>query len=288
MKVRKAVIPAAGWGTRFLPVSKAVPKEALPIVDKPVIQYAVEEAAASGIEHVVLVTSQNKKAVEDYFDRNVELEGILEGKGDTARLEQVRSLAGLVEVSAVRQQEQLGLGHAVLTAKNLVGGEPFAVLLPDDVFDAGTPVIRQLLDVFERHGAGVVAVNPVADEDVSRYGIIEGERVEGGAYKLSRLVEKPPVSEAPSRLAIVGRYVFTPEIFDALERTQPGAIGEIQLTDAMNAVAQEQGLYAIEYEGDYLDAGTPLGMVKSSVHEALKRPEMGPALRAWLTDKLRG
>ena len=250
MKVRKAVIPAAGWGTRFLPASKAVPKEALPIVDKPVIQYAVEAAAASGIEHVVLVTSQNKKAVEDYFDRNVELEGILEGKGDAARLEQVRALAGLVEVSSVRQQEQLGLGHAVLTAKNLVGGEPFAVLLPDDVFDAGTPVTRQLLDVFERHGAGVVAVNPVADEDVSRYGIIEGERVQGGAYKLSRLVEKPPLSEAPSRLAIVGRYVFTPEIFDALERTQPGAIGEIQLTDAMNAVAQEQGLYAVEYEGE--------------------------------------
>ena len=223
MKVRKAVIPAAGWGTRFLPASKAVPKEVLPIIDKPVIQYAVEEAAASGIEHVVLVTSQNKKAVEDYFDRNFELESVLEAKGDAARLEQVRALASLVEVSSVRQQEQLGLGHAVLTAKNVVGNEPFAVILPDDVFDAATPVTRQLLGVFERYGAGVVAVNSVADEDVSRYGIIDGERVEGGAYKLSRLVEKPPLSEAPSRLAIVGRYVFTPEIFDALERTKPGA-----------------------------------------------------------------
>ena len=288
MKVRKAVIPAAGWGTRFLPASKAVPKEALPILDTPVIQYAVEEAVASGIEHIVLVTSQNKRALEDYFDRNFELESILEAKGDESRAKKVRALASLAEISSIRQQEQLGLGHAVLTAKNVVGNEPFAVILPDDVFDAKVPVVRQLLDVFERHGGSVVAVNTVSDEDVSRYGTIDGERLDDGAYKLSRLVEKPPLSEAPSRLAIAGRYVFTPEIFAKLERTKPGAIGEIQLTDGMNALAQDQGFYALEYEGEYLDAGTPLGMVKSSIHEALKRPDMGPDLRAWLARKLSG
>lgn len=286
LKIRKAVIPAAGWGTRFLPVTKAVPKEALPIVDRPVIQYAVEEAVASGIEQVILVTSENKKSLEDYFSRNFDLEKVLAAKGDLVNAEKIRGLASLAKISSIRQQDQLGLGHAVLTAKDAVGNEPFAVILPDDVFDAKVPVLRQLIDVFERYGGSVVGVNMVAERDVSRYGVVDGERLDSGYYKLNKLVEKPRLSEAPSRLAIVGRYVFTPEIFVKLEETKPGAIGEIQLTDAMNELAQERGLYAVEYEGEYLDAGTPLGMVKSSVREALTRPDMGPELRAWLANKL--
>ena len=286
MSIRKAVIPAAGWGTRFLPISKTVPKEALPLVDRPVIQYAIEEAAASGVDHVILVSSQNKKAVEDYFDRNFELEAVLERKGDERRLEELRRLASLVELSTVRQQEQLGLGHAVLTAKNLVGGEPFAVILPDDVILAETPALKQLMGVYERHGASAVTVHEVAGGDVSRWGIIAGEPVGGRTHRLSRLVEKPKPEDAPSRLAIIGRYIFTPEIFDKLEGAEPGAIGEIQLTDGMNALARDQGLYALEYEGQYLDAGTPLGLIKASVTEALLRQDMGPELKRWLREQI--
>ena len=286
MSIRKVVIPAAGWGTRFLPVSKTVPKEALPLVDRPVIQYAVEEAVASGADQVILVSSQNKKAVEDYFDRTFDLETALERKGDERRLEEVRGLASLAEIHTVRQQEQLGLGHAVLTAKNLVGDEPFAVILPDDVILADVPALKQLIDVYERHGASVVAVHEVPDDEVSRYGIIAGEPAGPRVHRLSRLVEKPKLEETPSHLAIIGRYVFTPDIFAKLEQTTPGVIGEVQLTDGMNALAQEQGFYALEYEGEYLDAGTPLGLIKASVTMALRREDMGPELERWLREQV--
>ena len=285
MKVRKVVIPAAGWGTRFLPVTKVVPKEALPLIDRPVIHYAVEEAVASGIEQVILVSSQNKRAVEDYFDRSFELEAILDAKGDAERAEELRRLASLAEITTIRQKEQLGLGHAVLTAKNVVGNEPFAVILPDDIIEAATPALRQLLTVFERNGRSVVAVKPVPPEDVSRWGIIDGRRADDGTYALRRLVEKPSVADAPSNMAIIGRYVFTPEIFEELERVTPGAIGEIQLTDGMNALAGSQGFDALEFQGEHLDAGTPLGLIKASVTMALRRPDTAPEMRRWLREQ---
>ncbi|MSQ25285.1 MAG: UTP--glucose-1-phosphate uridylyltransferase GalU [Dehalococcoidia bacterium] len=288
MSVTKAVIPAAGWGTRFLPVSKVVPKEALPIIDTPVIQYAIEEAAKAGITQVILVTSQNKRAVEDYFDRSHELEALLEGKGDEKRLAEMRRVMGLVEIHAVRQRQQLGLGHAVLTARRLVGNEPFAVFLPDDVVVSKKPAIAQLMAVFERRKGSVLAVTPVPESEVSRYGVIEGTKAGARTYRLKRLVEKPRREDAPSNLAVIGRYVLTPEIFEELERVKPGAIGEIQLTDAIDGLIKRQPVFAVELEGELYDAGTPLGLLKASVAEALRRPEMAGDLRHWLRGRLRG
>ncbi len=287
MAVRKAVIPAAGWGTRLLPASKVVPKELLPLIDKPVIQFAVEEAAASGVSDVILVTSQNKRAIEDYFDRVFELEAVLSAKGNTVRLEQVTSVNNLANVYAVRQKEQLGLGHAVLTAKSLVGNEPFAVFLPDDVIDAEVPVLRQLLDVHERYGCSVLAVKRVEPEEVSRYGIIDAEEVAPRTHRVKRMVEKPRLEDAPSRLAIIGRYVLTPEVFERLENVEPGAIGEIQLTDGIGGLLEDQEVYALEYEGELLDAGTALGLLKSSVQMALKRPDIATEFRSWLEDVIK-
>jgi UTP--glucose-1-phosphate uridylyltransferase len=284
MRVRKAVFPAAGWGTRFLPATKAQPKEMLPLVDKPVIQYAVEEAVEAGIEQVIIVTSSQKRAIEDHFDINVELEHLLEAKGDIEMLRQIRAISDLAQVSYVRQKEQLGLGHAVLVAKELVGHEPFAVILSDDVVVGERPCIGQLVHAYQQTHCSVVAVTEVPPSETSRYGIIGGEPVPGEdrLYKVNELVEKPKPDEAPSNLAIIGRYVLTPKIFDKLEQTQKGAGGEIQLTDAIQALMQEQDVYGYAFEGDRYDAGTTMGWLKASVELALGRPDTGTEFRQYL------
>jgi UTP--glucose-1-phosphate uridylyltransferase len=287
MRVRKAVFPAAGWGTRFLPATKAQPKEMLPLVDRPVIQYAVEEAIAAGIEQVIIVTSSQKRAIEDHFDINRELEQHLEQRGEIEKLRQIRAISDLAQISYVRQKEQLGLGHAVLVAKELVGHEPFAVILSDDVVLDGRPCIGQLIDAYSEVHASVVAVMQVPHEETCRYGVIAGEPVSGeGAdprlYKVSRLVEKPNPEEAPSDLAIIGRYVLTPKIFDKLEQTPRGARGEIQLTDAIEALMQEQDVYGYAFEGVRYDAGTTMGWLEASVELALHRPDTGAEFRRYL------
>jgi UTP--glucose-1-phosphate uridylyltransferase len=287
MRVRKAVFPAAGWGTRFLPATKAQPKEMLPLVDKPIIQYAVEEAVAAGIEQVIIVTSSQKRAIEDHFDLNYELEHLLEEKGEIEKLRQVRHISDLAQVAYVRQKEQLGLGHAVLMAKDLIGHEPFAVMLPDDVVIADRPCIGQLIHAYHQTHASVVAVMEVPHEETRRYGIIGTEPVDdptnhGRLHRVTELVEKPNPSKAPSNLAIIGRYVLTPKIFDKLEQTTRGAGGEIQLTDALEAVMQEQGVYAYAFEGVRYDAGTTMGWLKASVELALARPDLGSEFATYL------
>jgi UTP--glucose-1-phosphate uridylyltransferase len=287
MRVRKAVFPAAGWGTRFLPATKAQPKEMLPLVDKPIIQYAVEEAVAAGIDQVIIVTSSQKRAIEDHFDLSYELENMLEEKGEIEKLRQVRHISDLAQIAYVRQKEQLGLGHAVLMAKDLIGHEPYAVILPDDVVIADRPCIGQLIHAYHEHHGSVVAVTEVPDEETSRYGVIAGERVESGSdadrtYRVSALVEKPEPGTAPSNLAVIGRYVLTPKIFDKLEQTQRGAGGEIQLTDAIQALMDEQSVFGYAYEGTRYDAGTTMGWLRASVELALARPEFSGDLREWL------
>ncbi|MFI5254813.1 MAG: UTP--glucose-1-phosphate uridylyltransferase GalU [Candidatus Limnocylindrales bacterium] len=287
MRVRKAVFPAAGWGTRFLPATKAQPKEMLPLVDKPVIQYAVEEAVAAGIEQVIIVTSSQKRAIEDHFDSNYELEQILEARGDIETLRRVRHISDLAQVSYVRQKEQLGLGHAVLMARELVGHEPFAVLLSDDVVVSMKPCIGQLIDAYLETHSSVVAVMPVPREDTSRYGIIEPDPDKDGhedprLHRLKGLIEKPSPRDAPSDLAVIGRYVLTPKIFEKLEQTPRGAGGEIQLTDAIEALMQEQSVYGYAFEGVRYDAGTTMGWLKASVELALERPDIGPEFRRYL------
>ena len=287
MRVRKAVFPAAGWGTRFLPATKAQPKEMLPLVDKPVIQYAVEEAVAAGIEQVIIVTSSQKRAIEDHFDLNFELEHMLEEKGDIERLRQVRHITDLAQVAYIRQKEQLGLGHAVLMAKDLIGHEPFAVILPDDVVIGDRPCIGQLIHAYHQHHGSVVAVMEVPEDETQRYGVIGGERVGGDAdgdrtYQVSQLVEKPEPGTAPSNLAVIGRYVLTPKIFDKLEQTKRGAGGEIQLTDAIHALMDEQSVFGYAFEGRRFDAGTTMGWLQASVELALARPEFGSEFRAFL------
>jgi UTP--glucose-1-phosphate uridylyltransferase len=291
MRVRKAVFPAAGWGTRFLPATKAQPKEMLPLVDKPVIQYAVEEAVAAGIEQVIIVTSSQKRAIEDHFDLNLELEQLLEARGDIEMLRQIRAISDLAQISYVRQKEQLGLGHAVLVAKELVGHEPFAVILSDDVIVGDRPCIGQLIHAYLQTHSSVVAVTEVPHEETSRYGIIDGRLAEGGfnggglderLYKLSGLVEKPAPEDAPSNLGIIGRYILTPKIFDKLEQTPRGAGGEIQLTDAIQALMQEQDVYGYAFEGKRYDAGTTMGWLKASVELAMGRQDIGTEFRQYL------
>ena len=285
MRVRKAVFPAAGWGTRFLPATKAQPKEMLPLVDKPIIQYGVEEAVAAGIEQVIIVTSSQKRAIEDHFDLSFELEHLLEERGDIEMLRQIRHISDLAQVAYVRQKEQLGLGHAVLMAKELVGHEPFAVILSDDVVVGAQPCIGQLMRAYERVHGSVVAVQEVPHDETSRYGIIatdsthpDNERL----HRVSGLVEKPNPEDAPSNLAIIGRYVLTPRIFDMLEQTPRGAGGEIQLTDAINALMDEQEVYGYAFEGTRYDAGTRMGWLQASVELALQRPDMGREFREYL------
>jgi UTP--glucose-1-phosphate uridylyltransferase len=285
MRVRKAVFPAAGWGTRFLPATKAQPKEMLPLVDRPVIQYAVEEAVAAGIEQVIIVTSSQKRAIEDHFDLNYELEHLLEERGEIEMLRQIRHISELAQIAYVRQKEQLGLGHAVLMAKELVGHEPFAVILSDDVVVGERPCIGQLMHAYHQTHGSVVAVMEVPPDETSRYGIIGGERVEGSDGRLWRVdsvVEKPEPDVAPSNMAIIGRYVLTPKIFDKLEQTPRGAGGEIQLTDAIQALMQEQPVHGYAFEGTRYDAGTTMGWLKASVELALARPDLGPEFASYL------
>jgi UTP--glucose-1-phosphate uridylyltransferase len=287
MRVRKAVFPAAGWGTRFLPATKAQPKEMLPLVDKPVIQYAVEEAVAAGIEQVIIVTSSQKRAIEDHFDLSYELEHLLEERGDIDMLRQIRRISDLAQISYVRQKEQLGLGHAVLVTKEIVGHEPFAVILSDDVVVGERPCIGQLIHAYNQTHSSVVAVMEVPREETSRYGVIAAERLEdpidhGRLHRVTRLVEKPDPVDAPSNLAIIGRYVLTPKIFEKLEQTPRGAGGEIQLTDAIEALMIEQQVFAYEFEGTRYDAGTPMGWLQASVELALQRPDLEAEFRTYL------
>lgn len=286
-KVRKAVITAAGWGTRFLPVTKSQPKEMLPLLNRPLIQYSVEEAAACGVDLVVIVTSQGKKPMEDYFDRSLELEQMLERQGKTQQAEEVRRLSSLADICYVRQKEQLGLGHAVLTAKNVVGDEAFILFLPDDIFEHGTLVLKQMLGIHEHHRGSVISVREVNEAEVVRYGIIRSRKVADRVYEIQDLVEKPKLGEAPSRLAIMGRYVLTPEVFAAIENTPPGRNGEIQITDALKRLNQKQPMHAYEFEGELYDAGTLMGWLKTTVALGLKDPSIGPELRAYLRDQLR-
>jgi len=288
-RVRKAVFPAAGLGTRFLPATKASPKEMLPLVDKPLIQYVVEEAVASGVESVIIVTGRGKAAIEDHFDVSFELEKLLEERGKHAELRAMRAISEMARVSYVRQQEALGLGHAVLQARDLVGDEPFAVMLSDDIIDSETPALKQLLDVYEKYDAPVVAVFEVEGEAISRFGVVDGEEVAEGVYKINDMVEKPVFADAPSDLAIIGRYVLTPDIFDEIEKTRPGAIGEIQITDAMRSLLRKRPFYAVRFEGKRYDAGDKLGFLTATVEFALKHEDLAAEFRQYLQSlKLNG
>jgi UTP--glucose-1-phosphate uridylyltransferase len=287
--VRKAVFPAAGLGTRFLPATKSIPKEMLSLVDKPIIQYGVEEAIQSGITEITIITGRGKSSIEDHFDMSFELESVLEARGKNDLLALARSVSELANISYVRQKQALGLGSAVLCAADLVGMEPFACVLPDDVVDAETPCIRQLLDVYEAFDAPVLAVMEVAPENISSYGSIAAEPVEykgktDRLYRIHDMVEKPKASEAPSNLAIIGRYVLTPDIFTCLRSTKPGSGGEIQLTDGLKQLLQQRPVYAYRFEGDRYDAGDKSGFLQATVALALKRPDLGPRFREFLRD----
>lgn len=282
MQVRKAVVLAAGYGTRMLPATKAQPKESLPLVDKPIIQYTVEEAVAAGITQICMVTSASKRAVEDHFDRSMELEQVLAEKGDTGRLEEIRRVSDMADIVYVRQKEQLGIGHAVQQAREVIGHEPFLLMFPDDVTLASPAVSKQMVDVFEKHGGSVIAVEEVPDAEVEQYGIVGGKDVGGGVVKLDRLVEKPKLADAPSRLAIVGRYVLTPEIFTVIEQTRPGKNGEIQITDALSALMSIQPVFAYQFTGMRFDTGRPLGLLIAAIQLGLHREDIGPGLRDFL------
>jgi UTP--glucose-1-phosphate uridylyltransferase len=281
-KVRKAVFPAAGLGTRFLPATKASPKEMLPLVDKPLIQYVVEEAVASGVESVIIVTGRGKAAIEDHFDVSFELERLLEERGKQKELKAMRAISEMARVSYVRQREALGLGHAVLQARDLVGDEPFAVMLSDDIIDSETPALKQLIEVYEKYDAPVVGIWQVAGEAISRFGVIDSDEVEESVYKVNNMIEKPAFAEAPSDLAIIGRYVLTPDIFDEIENTAPGAGGEIQITDAMRSLLKKRPFYAVRFEGTRYDAGDKLGFLTATVEFALKHDELAREFRDYL------
>jgi UTP--glucose-1-phosphate uridylyltransferase len=280
--ITKAVFPAAGMGTRFLPATKASPKEMLPLVDKPLIQYVIEEAVASGIEEVVLVTGRNKRAIEDHFDVAFELEEDLKAKGKHKLLSEVQRIANLVTFCYIRQKKALGLGHAVLTSKRVVGDDPFAVLLGDDIIDSDVPALKQMMAVYERYPATILAIQKVPKSQTQQYGIIDAKKIEDGIYLVKDLVEKPSPDEAPSNLAIIGRYILTPEIFGALERTQPGKGGEIQLTDGLRLLMEKQPIYAYEFKGIRHDAGDKLGFLKATVEFGLKNAEFGTEFRNYL------
>lgn len=275
MKVRKAIIPAAGLGTRFLPATKAQPKEMLPIVDKPTIQYIIEEAVASGIEEILIITGRSKRAIEDHFDKSVELELELSLKCKDDLLKQVEGISNLAQIHYIRQKEALGLGHAILCAKTFVGNEPFAVMLGDDIVDNDDyPCLKQLIDIFNEYKTSVLDVQEVSMDDVNKYGIVDGKHIEGSVYKVKNLVEKPDVHKAPSNIAILGRYIITPTIFEILENTKPGKGGEIQLTDALKELLSNEAMYAYTFEGRRHDVGDKLGFLQATVEYALKREEL--------------
>jgi UTP--glucose-1-phosphate uridylyltransferase len=280
--VRKAVFPAAGLGTRFLPATKAQPKEMLTLVDKPTIQYGVEEALASGVDNIILVTGRGKNAIEDHFDVNIELETFLEARGKKEQLEEIRRISNLINFAYVRQGEPLGLGHAVLVTRALVGDEPFAVILGDDVIDADPPALRQMVQVFDEVQGPVLAVERVADADISSYGIVDAEKMSDGVYRIKDLVEKPTRSEAPSNLGIIGRYILTPDIFETLASTERDRTGEIQLTNGLRKLLARRPLYAYEIKGVRHDTGNKLGFLKAVVHFALKRPDLAKPFRDYL------
>jgi UTP--glucose-1-phosphate uridylyltransferase len=274
MKLKKAVIPVAGLGTRFLPATKTVPKELLPIIDIPSIQYVVQEAVDSGIQEIIFVTGRGKDAIEDHFDEAPELEQILAERGQMETVEMLRQIVRMTEVVSVRQKKPLGLGHAVLCARDLVGNEPFAVMLADDLIDGGIPCIRQLLEIFEEKQESVIALMEVPQEDVHRYGVIKGSEIKKRLYQIEGTVEKPPAKDAPSRMAIIGRYILRPEIFGILERLPTGKGGEIQLTDGLSQLVRERKVFGCEFQGDRYDIGDKFGFVRATVAYALKRPDM--------------
>ncbi len=280
--IKKAIIPAAGLGTRFLPATKAQPKEMLPIVDKPTIQYIVEEAVASGIEDIIIVTGRTKKAIEDHFDKSVELEMELEKKQNKELLEIARSVSQIANIYYIRQKEPKGLGHAVLTAKTFIGNEPFAVLLGDDVIDSERPALKQMIEVYDKYQSSILGVQTVERKDVNKYGIVDGIQLENRVYEVKDMIEKPPIDVAPSNVAVLGRYIITPQIFDFLEKQEVGAGGEIQLTDALNKLAKVEKVYAYDFIGRRYDVGNKMGFLQATVEFALKRPELREDFKKYL------
>lgn len=283
MKVNKAVIPAAGLGTRFLPATKAMPKEMLPIVDKPTIQYIIEEAVASGIEEILIITGRSKRAIEDHFDRSIELELELEKKNNEELLKIVKDISDMVDIHYIRQKEAKGLGHAIYCARAFVGNEPFAVLLGDDiVYNETKPCLRQMIEVYNKYNGSILGVQKVSDTDVSKYGIVDGDRLSDTIYTVKDLVEKPNIDEAPSNIAILGRYIINPIIFDILASTKPGKGGEIQLTDALKVLASKEDIYAYMFEGKRYDVGNKLGFLEATVETALRREDLKEEFLAYL------
>src|SRR5215468_1283712 len=286
MRIRKAVLPVAGLGTRVLPASKVVPKEMLPLVDKPTLQYIVEEAVAAGVEEIIIVTSRSKRSIEDHFDSFPELEEVLERKGKHKELEQLRQVQTIATYASVRQPAPLGLGHAVLCAKDLVGDEPFIVMLGDILIPPETPCLPELLEVYEQYQGSVLSLVPLPSEIIPTYGIAAVEELSSNVFKTTHLVEKPPLDEAPSDLGVLGRYVLTPDIFSLLEKTPPGSGGEIQVTDAIEMQAQAGRCYGVKFSGERYDTGTPLGLLTTSIAFALKRPDIAPGLREYMRQVL--
>jgi len=288
LRVRKAIIPAAGLGTRFLPATKAQPKEMLPIVDKPTIQYIVEEAIMSGIEDIIIISGRSKRAIEDHFDKSYELEQELEKKGDQDLLKLVQDISNLANIHYIRQKEAKGLGHAIYCAKSFIGDEPFAVLLGDDIVDSEVPCIKQLMDVYDEYKTTVLGVQQVAEDQVSKYGIVGGKVVDNRVYKVKDLVEKPDKSAAPSNIAILGRYIITPQIFEHLENAKPGKGGEIQLTDALRDLMRQEAMYAYDFVGKRYDVGNKLGFLQATVEFALDRDDLKEEFGAYLKDIISG
>lgn len=284
MTVKKAIIPAAGLGTRFLPATKSQPKEMLPIVDKPTLQYIIEEAINSGIEEILIITGRNKKSIEDHFDKSVELELELEQKGKVEMLDMVRDISNMVNIHYIRQKEPKGLGHAIHCAKSFIGDEPFAVLLGDDIVDNETPCLKQLINAYDEYKTSILGVQEVAKEDTCKYGILDVKHIEDRVYKVKDMVEKPSVEEAPSNVAILGRYIITPAIFDILENQEPGKGGEIQLTDALKTLGKQEAIYAYNFEGRRYDVGDKLGFLEATIDFALKRENLKDDLISYMEE----